>query len=82
MFDSARAEGDLTDTPVSSTGGFAALRYVGEGEFCYIVEAKNNLVADRLQDEINNARAKVSITYEESLEKLLATPKSSGFLGF
>ena len=83
VFDPARQVGDITDEPVSVSGGFAVLVYSGEGEECYIVDAKSKLIAERLQEEIENARAKVPVSFDQNLEDLFATPKKpSGFLGF
>lgn len=82
VFDADRKEGDITETPVAVSGGYAVMVYSGEGVECYIAEAKGKLVEEKLQVEIDKAKAKVSVSYEENLEELLAAPKSSGFLGF
>ena len=83
VFDSAREVGDYTDTPISINGEYAVIYYRGEGEFCYISEARNQIVGERVQAEVENAMKKVSVSYEENLESLFATPKkSSGIFGF
>jgi len=85
VFDKDRELGDLTDTPipVGINSEYAVAFYMGEGEYCWYVEIKEQLVKERYDEALINLEGWYGITIHGEIDELFSyEDEKSGFFDF
>ena len=78
VFDETRVDGDIIDSPILlGSECYAVVVYVGEGDYVWRIEAKNDLAEQRVEEAIHELRAAAGVSFNAHIMDIAEAPASS-----